>query len=211
MMSTQYNTEIKKLKDQIKNNLPALDISKPLLDRGVRVVSPSKSEYQIYIPIHLHYKHIVTEYSVWTLKKDYQRVQDGYLLIAVDMNFNFRWGWIYDTHFQNTVELFHALGDGDLCLGSYQVKMTRLEDIVRVRDEIQKMYETINTESISTANIHTTAMDTLAHEARNAPFEDFDIVYEGEKHTMEDADFSKVATDRKDKETKGKVWETGEQ
>jgi len=151
IMSKQYEKEIKDMKQKMANQLPALDIPMDLLREGVFVVSPG-NEYRIYIPIKLHYKEIVTQYHIWKLKQDYQLKQNGYLVVAVDGKFNYRWTNIYDTKLRDRLILWHVSGH-QLCLGTYTVKMRGLEDIIRVRDEIADMLTRINTQSIGSRHL----------------------------------------------------------
>jgi len=202
MITKQYDAKLKALNEKLKTQLPALPISYELLREGVIVSSPG-NEYQLYAPLHLHYKYVATPYLLWELKQKYCREQDGYLAIAVDGKWNYRWSWIYDSKFQDNVELFHAMGD-TLCLGSYKVSITCIDDILKVAKDVAKVYEIINTNSMSVVNIHTDAMSELDYTIRHAPRKKFEMP---DKGRIEDRDLTHVASLKTNKQG-GTIWST---
>jgi len=209
LMSNQYEKELKELKHKLQSQLPALQVSEDLLEQGVVVSSPG-NEYRIYAPIHLHYKYVATRFHVWDLKKEFQREQDGYLMVAVDGAWNYKWSWIYDKHFsRDGVEMFHCMGH-DLCLGSYKMSVHCLHDILKVSKDIAKMYETINVESMSVENLHTDSMCELFDVLEDGPHKEYEVEIEGKKQKVTDWNYNAVATLKIDKTTEdgGRIWST---
>lgn len=198
LMDKQCRSEVNKMKRQLSNRLPALAISDHLLRQGIIVTSPG-NEYRIYIPIKLHYKQIATNSYIWRLKRGYQLRQQGYLMIALGAKFTYRWSWIYDMEFEDTVQLFHTAGD-TLCLGSYEVKANTLDDMPGIRDDIANMLVRINTTSMMINNLSGTMMEVYEIIETNHRA---DFKLKGEE--VYDLDLSDVAVLIKDKEDS--IWE----
>lgn len=204
IVSKQYEKEIADMKAKMASQVPALNISEDLRRQGVVVTSPG-NEYQIFIPIKLHYKQIVTNYNIWDLKPSFQLKQDGYLMVAADTKFNYRWTNIYDKKFNDRLVLWHVAGS-HLCLGSYTVKMKQLSDIVRVRDEVAEMLTKINTASLGERNLPTSSANKQRQIRNTMRGENYRTFKVGGRE-ISDYDFNEVANYAGPK-TGGKTWST---
>ena len=154
-MRDDYERKLGHLQSRMDTMLPALHYGKEVMKHGI-MVRPYEQEYQIYIPIDLHYKYVVSSrYHVrWKLKKEYSHKYSGYLMVAIDKDYNIRWHYIYDKEFTKSpsMPLWHVNG-GQLCLGTYKMQMRCITDIVRIRDDIANMLESINIDSLGTAYV----------------------------------------------------------
>ena len=148
-----YDTENETLREQLEHVLPAQHIGWDLLREGV-VIDSSDNEHRIFIPMKVTIKEIVSESDGrrWELLPEYVEKFDTYLMVAVDNEFHVRWTHLYDRKFKDTIPLWHY-SSGQICLGSVEPKMMQLWDIMAVRDDMQKMLEKINLDSIGKHNI----------------------------------------------------------
>lgn len=206
LVRSQYEEELKKMGDQLKMKMPMLRLPQTLLQAGI-MVNAEDGRYVFYIPIHLHYQYISSQRHTWTLKKQYQLEQDGYLIIAVDSEFNLCSSKLRDTHFQDTLELWHSPGGG-VCWGSYKFSMKKVDDLIRIKDEVSRLFSTINLKSPSRRNIGSKqgkSIDKARNDAKFIKFPD----------GKEDLDLSSIATlqegdvvENKKKKTKGggRIW-----
>ena len=202
MVSKQYDKEIADMKHRMASQIPALPIPDDLKRQGVVISSPG-NEYQIFIPIKLHYKQIVTHYNVWNLKKDFQLKQNGFLMVATDAKFNYRWTNIYDKDFRDRLVLWHVAGT-HLCLGSYTLKMKQLSDIIRVRNEVVEMLTKINTQSLGERNLPQSGKQ---RQIRNIMSRGTYMTFKIDGRERTDYDFKAVA-DHVGAKGKGTTWST---
>jgi len=148
---SNYEKENIRLRDEIKGIRPALTMPYECLRAGMQVNKDSGG-YSVYIPFAVKYKQIVHGERTWKIHPDFQKTYKGHLVVAIDTGYHVRWTNIYDEAFEDDFPLWHRSG-GTLCLGTYEPKVTCLRDIIRVRDEIQKLFEKINLGSLGRAHI----------------------------------------------------------
>ena len=203
LMKQQYTSEVRKLKDQVKNNLPALAIPDSLLAQHVQYL-PYGSQYELFIPILVHYKYVTTPWHIWELKKEWQHKQNAILQVRVTINKDtYLVGHLYvcDKDFQDTVPLWHVMDRNELCLGTYEPKMKQLSDIIQIRNDMQRMLEKINTDSMSKRNL-CDKQNELRELIETVSFKEFDDLEDGRK----DMDLSGIAVLKMKKEDGDGVW-----
>lgn len=199
-VSRQYDTEIAKLKVQVRDTIPAASLGRDALRNGL-IVDVWNREYRIYVPISLHYKYVTMNEGkeIWKLYKKYQVRVDGYLMVATDRELRVKHTYIFDRQFNSRLPLFHVSGSS-LCLGTYEPKMTCFSDAFRIRDELAKVLEKINLDSLGMENIDLYEDAKEIHRAIREYLAEWEDYYDGE---TEDEPTLSIGTREGDK-----VWST---
>jgi hypothetical protein len=201
LMKKQYEKQIADLNTRYSSSVVALTLPMKVLQADVQYNAnhPSK-KHEFWIPIQLEYKYISTGNNRWELMKKYQLKQNGYLFIQTDTSLNVCYGFIYDEKRADTIQLWHS--SGGICWGSYVPKITKLEDLLKIRDDVQQLLTTINVRSVAPRNL--SGNQAKLNEVIRNP--GFDVV-----NGIEDYDYSSVATvvDKKNPEAGGKeeLWQ----
>jgi hypothetical protein len=108
---------------------------------------------------------------------------------------------LFDKKMEDTLALWHS--SSGICWGSYNPKITRLEDIVKLRDDVQQLLTTINVRSIGARNLHDKQSKLYTIVRQTAP----------QSPELHDTDFSEVADlidEKHPEKSKGKdeLWQT---
>jgi len=205
-LHTQHKSTVRELKARADRDLPTLDIPSDLLATGIQV-SGRAGYYDVFLPIRLHYKYLATPWHVWELDKEYQCVQHAKLWLILNREFYYNGAFLRDKYFKDTVQLWHSGADEVLCLGSYGDNMRRidkLEDTLKVRDDIQRLLQIINTDSMQTENLRGKQRE-LENKIEGASWADFDDM---PGDLTQDMDFSEVASLKSSKGEGGVIWTT---
>jgi hypothetical protein len=206
LMKKQYEKQITDLNTKFEKSVIAPAIPQKLLLEGVMYAPDhDHKRHSFYIPITLEYKFMARHKARWELKKKYQMKQEGYLYVQTDSQLNVVYGMIYDKKLQDTMQLWHS--SGGVCWGSYTPKMTKVEDLVKLRDEVALMLETINLSSVGARNLQGHQSE-LYNYCRGSHSSSLPFIKE-----LESEDFSEVAKLVGDKRTgkesgKDELWST---
>jgi len=113
--------------------------------------------YGFQLPFTLRQTKIKISDQVYRLKERYQIIVDGYLTLIFRSNGS-NWASFLteDRHRQQPFKFAHSLRtSGSFCSGSYSIPILNLDrdiisQIVRIRDTLQSIFETVNPESFGT-------------------------------------------------------------
>lgn len=150
ILKNQYEAKLASMAEKHSRMMEALAIPESLLREGVLYAANTAERSHIfYIPIVLQPKYVQgTNSSVrWKLNPAYVTKQTGYFCLVLDPKLNVKHAFIRDKKFHDTIGQWHCLS-GSVCWGSYSPRVTRVTDIIKVRDDVQTMMQTINLRSI---------------------------------------------------------------
>ena len=210
MMQKQYEKDMATMKSQMEKMIPCPQIDIWMAQHGV-IFTVENTYYRFFIPFKLNIKYVATYYRVWELKEEWQIDNKKCMLeVVVDKNLKFRRCRILSDKFEDTVSQFHYAG-GTLCFGSFQFSMKTIHDIIKIRDELQVMYQTINMESLGSHNMRDRTKESKLNDYLcDAPTERFKWKdpETGETETVDDYDYDDIAKIVKTKEEGGTIWTT---
>jgi hypothetical protein len=206
LMKKQYEKQINDLNVKFEKSVIAPAIPQKLLLEGIMYAPDhDHKRHSFYVPIKLEYKYMAMHKARWELKKKYQLSQEGYLYIQTDSQLNVVYGMIYDNKLGDTIQLWH--NSGGVCWGSYTPKLTKVEDLIKLRDDVATMLGTINLSSVGARNLRGNQQELYTY-TRGSGSGNLPLLKE-----LESLDYSEVANlvgdKRKGKESgKDELWLT---